>query len=420
VLIVLAVALLGGHIRKRKIHSEKTLQPGQHGGDSSTGELSQELFEGLLESAPDGIIIADSRGNVILVNSQTEKMFGYPRGELLGQPIEIFVPVRYQPPHALHRETYYSAPTTRTMGTGLELSARRRDGSEFPVEISLSPLKTEEGILVTAIIRDVTERYKAAEALRKAHDELELRVRERTAALLKATAENEHIQAQLYRTEKLAEIGQLAAGVAHEIRNPLAGIRGAIEVLRENTLPYEVRQQLMVEILQRVDRLNHAVQDLLEYAKPMSPTKVQIQLNDLLDSAIEGLMHDPKLQKIEVVKHIRCRAVVNTDPMLVERIFINIFLNAVQAMENGGRLEITLDQQDGQALIAFTDAGSGIPPEHLDSIFNPFFTTRAKGSGLGLALCKKYVEELGGSIRVKSELGKGSTFLVFLPTAEIP
>jgi PAS domain S-box-containing protein len=370
-----------------------------------------------LESAPDGIIIADSRGNIILVNSQTEKMFGYRRKDLIGQPIEILVPERYHALHVSDRKRYYSAPATRSMGTGMELSARRRDGSEFPVEISLSPLETEEGILVTAIIRDVTERYQAREALRKAHDELEIKVRERTAALLKATVENEQIQAQLFRTEKLAEIGQLAAGVAHEIRNPLAGIRGAIEVLNENTLPADVRQQLMVEILQRVDRLNHAVQDLLEFAKPMSPSKTQISLNDLLESVIQGLMHDPLLHEIEVVKHIRSQAVVNTDPTLVERIITNIFLNAVQAMEHRGRLDITLDQKDELALIAFTDSGPGIRAEHLDRIFNPFFTTRAKGSGLGLALCKKYMEELGGTIKVKSELGKGSTFLVYLPSA---
>jgi PAS domain S-box-containing protein len=342
-------------------------------------------------------------------------MFGYHRGDLIGQPIEILVPERYRALHIADRGKYYSAPTTRAMGTGLELSARRRDGSEFPVGISLSPLKTEEGILVTAIIRDVTERYQSREALRKAHDELEIKVQERTAALLKATAENEHIQAQLFRTEKLAEIGQLAAGVAHEIRNPLAGIRGAIEVLNENSLPTEVRQQLMVEILQRVDRLNHAVQDLLEYAKPMSPSKTLISLNELLESVIQGLMHDPQLHEIEVSRHIRSQVVVDTDPVLVERIIINIFLNAVQAMEHSGRLDILLDQKDGQALIAFTDSGPGIQAEYLDRIFNPFFTTRAKGSGLGLALCKKYMEELGGSIKVKSDLGKGSTFLVYLP-----
>ena len=372
-----------------------------------------------MESAPDGIIIADSRSNIILVNSQTEEMFGYRREDLVGQPIEILIPERFRAPHIIVREKYYSSPATRAMGSGMELSARRRDGSEFPVEISLSPLRTEEGILVTAIIRDVTERSQSREALRKAHDELEIKVQERTAALLKATAENEQFQAQLFRTEKLAEIGQLAAGVAHEIRNPLAGIRGAIEVLIENNLPAGVRQQLMVEIVQRVDRLNHAVQDLLEYAKPMSPSKTQISLNDLLESVIQGLRHDPQLHEIEVIKHFRSQVVVNTDPMLVERIIINIFLNAVQAMEHRGRLDITLDQKDERASIAFTDRGPGIQAEHLDQIFNPFFTTRSKGSGLGLALCKKYMEELGGSIQVKSELGRGSTFLVFLPLAAV-
>lgn len=342
-------------------------------------------------------------------------MFGYRREDLLSQPIEILVPERHRALHIIDRGKYYSAPVTRAMGTGLELSARRWDGSEFPVEISLSPLRTEEGILVTAIIRDVTERSQSREALRRAHDELEIKIQERTAALLKATTENEQFQAQLFRTEKLAEIGQLAAGVAHEIRNPLAGIRGAIEVLVENTLPGEVRQQLMVEILQRVDRLNHAVQDLLEYAKPMSPSKTQISLNDLLESVIQGLIHDPQMHGIEVVKHFRSQVVVNTDPLLVERIMINIFLNAVQAMEHAGRLDITLNQNDEHAWVAFTDTGPGIQEEHLDLIFNPFFTTRSKGSGLGLALCKKYMEELGGSIKVTSELGKGSTFLVSLP-----
>jgi signal transduction histidine kinase len=174
----------------------------------------------------------------------------------------------------------------------------------------------------------------------------------------------------------------------------------------------------MFEILQRVDRLNHAVQDLLEYAKPTTPSRAQFHLEDLFESVIQGLAHDPQMQKIGIHKHLRQQAMVNTDPVLVERIFVNILLNAAQAMEYEGRIDITLDQRDDLGLIAFTDDGPGISEENLDKIFTPFFTTRSKGSGLGLALCKKYLEALGGSIKVKSELGKGSTFLVFLPLAD--
>ncbi|MFN8005787.1 MAG: PAS domain S-box protein [Terriglobia bacterium] len=386
--------------------------------DKAVHRFSQSLFQSLLESAPDGIIIVDSRGKMTLVNSQAEKMFGYLRKDLIGRTIEVLVPSRYQKVHKSDRQGYNRAPKTRPMGSGMELSARRRDGSEFPVEISLSPQRSGKETLVTAIIRDVTERFQAREALRKAHDDLEIMVQERTAALLEATRANQEIQAQLFRTEKLAEIGQLAAGVAHEIRNPLAGIRGAIEVLRENTIPAEVRRQLMDEILLRVDRLNHAVQDLLEYARPMTPSKVQISLNDLLNSAMDALVHDPQMRGIKVVKRFRGRVILISDPVLVERVVINIILNAAQAMEQKGQLEISLHQKSGQAILTFADNGPGIAPEHLGRIFNPFFTTRSKGSGLGLALCKKYVEELGGEVKVVSEVGKGSTFRLYLPTAK--
>ena len=365
-------------------------------------------------------MIVNTEGQIVLVNHQTERLFSYVREEILGQLVEILLPERFRERHLEHRTRYFAAPVTRPMGASYELRARRKDGSEFPVEISLSPLQTEEGLLITSTIRDTTERHKAAEALRKAHDELELRVQERTAQLERANLEKQHVQEELLRAEKLAEIGQLAAGVAHEIRNPLAGIRGAIEVLRENKIDSEVQRPIMTEILERVDRLNTAVQDLLEYAKPMSPHKTRLQLSDVLDSTLSTLLRDPRLQGVKIVKDYRQPVEVETDVSIVERVFINIVLNAAQAMNSAGTLQITLESSGAEAVVSFRDTGPGIESSVLSKIFAPFFTTRSEGSGLGLALCKKYVEVLGGKIEVTTQLGAGTTFVITLPKTSDP
>ncbi len=377
-------------------------------------EAAESKFRGLLESAPDGIVIVNTQGEIVLVNQQTELMFGYRREDLLGKSVEMLIPEHFRPRHTEHRSRYFAAPATRPMGAGYELSAQRRNGSEFPVEISLSPLHTEEGMLITSVIRDVSEKHTAAEALRKAHDQLEIRVQERTAELLKATAEKQQALEQLLRAEKLAEIGQLATGVAHEIRNPLAGIRGAIEVLRGGKAEGDIERPIMDEIMLRVDRLNAAVQDLLEYAKPMALQKSTVRLSDVLDSALSTLLHDPRLRGVEIVRDYRQPMEVETDVTFLERAFINIILNAAQAMKSTGTLRIGLETTGTVAVISFQDTGPGIEPGTLGKIFNPFFTTRSEGSGLGLALCKKYVEMLGGKINVVSEVGAGTTFSISL------
>ena len=171
----------------------------------------------------------------------------------------------------------------------------------------------------------------------------------------------------------------------------------------------------MTEILERVDRLNTAVQDLLEYAKPMSPHKTRLQLSDVLDSTLSTLLRDPRLQGVEILKDYRQAVDVETDVSIIERVFINIILNAAQAMNSAGKLQITLESRGGEALVSFRDTGPGIESDVLGKIFSPFFTTRSEGSGLGLALCKKYIEVLGGRIEVTTQLGVGTTFVISLP-----
>ena len=243
----------------------------------------------------------------------------------------------------------------------------------------------------------------------------ELRPREPATEPTLSYSEQAEVAKPESRSKTLAELRLLAASMAHEIRNSLAGVRGAVEVLESDYVEQTERQHVFKEILRRLDGVNHMVGDLLEYTKPLVAKKERVRLLEHLDAVLSALTMDTRLQCITMIKEYRCNPVLGADPNLLERLFLNLSLNAVQAMKFSGELTIRVLENSKNVSISFIDKGCGMEKGVQEKIFGPFFTTKAGGSGLGLFLCKKYVEAHDGSIEVKTEPGLGSTFIVLLP-----
>ena len=387
---------------------------------------SEARFRELFDEAPVGYHELDTEGRITRVNRTELHMLGYTAEEMVGRPVWEFITQKEMSRQTVEAKMSGTIPP----GRAFERTYRRKDGTTLPVLIEDHPLQDERGQIIgmRSTIQDITDRKRAEEALKKYSERLEEMVEERTKELREA-------QEQLIRQEKLAVLGQLAGGVGHELRNPLGAIKNAayfLNMVLEEPEP-EVKETL--EILEKeVATSERIISSLLDFARSKPPTRRKMDINYLLQGALSRAAAP---ENVEVVSQLDdTLPTILADPDQLRQVFGNIILNAIQAMPDGGRLMVrTLSPSpplplppSPSLLVSISDTGVGIPEENLDKIFEPLFTTRAKGIGLGLPIVRTLVEGHGGTIEVQSpsaplrtdEVGKGTTFTVRLPMGRGP
>ncbi len=221
---------------------------------------------------------------------------------------------------------------------------------------------------------------------------------------------------QMTRAEHLATLGELAAGLAHEIRNPLAGIAGVIEIIGRDLPADSATRDILKEVEQEVRHIQKILNELLDYARPKEPRPRAADLNTTAERAVALARQQAASRPVEMELRLAAElGPVEHDPDAIQQVLLNLLLNALQAIENSGKILVEIGAEGEYATIAVTDSGCGISPEHLPNIFKPFYTTKGKGTGLGLSLARRIVDSHGGRIQVESEPGRGSTFRVWLP-----
>jgi PAS domain S-box-containing protein len=397
----------------------------------------------LFENATEGIILTNGSGNIALVNPAAERLFGYRSDELVNQPIEVLIPERFKPNHKELREGFYKHPSNRVMGHGRDLYGRTKDGTDIPLEVSLSHYKKGDELFVIAFIVDIAARKEAennmlkqqkelekiSNEVRQLNTELEAKVEERTLILKEALQKLEQSQLELSEAlDKERELNEIKSRfvsmASHEFRTPLSTVLSSASLLSRYTLSEEQdkRNKHINKIKESVKHLNNILEDFLSLGKlnegRVGTSFAPFDLKEIIDDTIEETK-----SILKKGQHINCSYEgvpdANTDKKLLKNILINLIGNAIKFSPEGMPIEVRSRANKAAISISVTDKGIGISEQDQEHLFSSFFrghnAQNIQGTGLGLHIVKRYLNLLGGSIDLESELNKGTTFTITLP-----
>lgn len=424
-------------------------------------EASERRFRSITQTASDAIITINSQGKILFCNQAAEKIFGYSVDDMYDKPITLLMPERYRSAHEKGMQQVVATGKSKLIGKTYEVMALRKDGSEFPIELSVSSWHTNEDIFFTGILRDITERKQMQQALKKSHDELELRVDQRTNELEQANTalrreiashkraerarkidERQLAEQRLLsmRSDRLRSLGQMAAGIAHELNQPLVGVRGLAEHLliglnRGWDFTEDKLKEKLALIIEQADRMSHIIEHVRLFDREAgTPEMHRVQVNEVVRSAIDLL--SAQLQSRGIVLESNLCQDENTilaNPFSLEEVILNLIINARDAVEEKLRLNSdcnapcifltpALASIDAQQMlkIQVIDNGMGIKAKLIPKLFDPFFSTKDpdKGTGLGLSISKSIIEQIHGTIDIQSVYKQGTTVTITLPLAE--
>jgi PAS domain S-box-containing protein len=343
---------------------------------------SEARWRAIIDSAVDGIVVIDAHGRIEAFNHAAERLFGYTIDEVLGRNVDMLMPSPYHEEHDTYLSRYLATGRAKIIGIGREVQGRRKDGTTFPLHLSVGELTISGERKFTGILHDLSGRVQ--------------------------------LEQQLREQESLARLGEMAAVIAHEIKNPLAGIRGAIQVFGGRMVQEGANTQILKEIVARIDALDQMMKDLLLFARPPKPKPAPVDLVPLVKTTAHLLSTDPALREVDI--EIEGGAPpVSADPDMMRVVFQNLLINGAHAMRGKGRIRVAVEPADATCQIAFADAGPGIPADLRDKIFTPFFTTKTRGSGLGLPTVKRLIEAHNGQIAIDCPPTGGTTVIIRLP-----
>lgn len=405
--------------------------------------LDQAHMTSLFENATEGIILTNGQGQIVLANPAAEKMFGYSDMELRNLPVEVLLPSSFRPSHKNLREGFHKKPSNRSMGAGRDLFALKKNGEEFPVEISLSHYKKDDELFVIAFIVDITLRKEAEKNLvkkqtelekvtyeiRKLNTELERKVDERTYILKEALEKLEQSQTELHealdKERQLNEIkSRFVSMASHEFRTPLSAVLSSAALLSKYVKEeeQEKRDKHIGRIKDSVKHLNDILEDFLSLGKldegRISSDPHEFNLKEMIDETLADVKVVLKPgQKFKL--DFEGEEVINADKKLLRNILINLLSNAAKFSQEDSSIEIKVKSEQEQTTLSVKDRGIGISEKDQEHLFNMFYrasnVTNIQGTGLGLHIVKRYLDLMNGTVNLRSQLGKGTTITITFP-----